>query len=196
MPFATYVMTHVVARLGLGPEALSYRIADPARHAAGYLEKYSFMNVVKRLLIDGALIGEYERGWLRIRDHYVNGPAFGGLVGSGLAFGRFLQDQLAEQSALFDRTTSALFYQQQRTLDGNAIPMTLGWHIGESDGERYFFKEGGGGGFHCMMRLYPDARLGMVAMCNATTFGVNSVLDTVNRAIRIDPSRGLEWQQR
>ena len=179
------MLSSIAARLGLGPTALAYRIADSTAHAAGYLEKYSLMNVFKRLLIDGALIGGYEGAWLRIRDHYVNGPAFGGLVGSALAFGSFLQDQLTEHSSLFDDATRKLFYEQQRVSDGRTIPMTLGWHIGEREGERYFFKEGGGGGFHCMMRLYPDTRLGMVAMCNATAFDVNRVLDRVSRAFRV-----------
>lgn len=182
--FPAYVMTHVAERLGLAPTQLGYRIADPAAHAAGYLEKYSLMNVVKRFLIDSSLIGGYEDGWLRIRDHYVNGPAFGGLVGSSLAFGRFLQDQLMVESSLFDNPTRALFYQQQQTSDGRPIPMTLGWHIGEGDSERYFFKEGGGGGFHCMMRVYPEAGLGMVVMCNATAFDVNRLLDRVRRGVR------------
>ena len=35
---------------------------------------------------------------------------------------------------------------------GRPIPMTLGWHIG--NGTAYFFKEGGGGGFHSEMRVY------------------------------------------
>lgn len=67
--------------------------------------------------------------------------------------------------------------------------MTLGWHIAEVNSERYFFKEGGGGGFHCMMRLHPDAGLGMVAMCNATAFDLNCVLDRVRRAMRVKADR-------
>jgi D-alanyl-D-alanine carboxypeptidase len=58
--------------------------------------------------------------------------------------------------------------------------MTLGWHIGELNGERFFYKEGGGGGFHCMMRLYSGDRVGTVVMTNATGFDVHTLLDTID----------------
>lgn len=58
--------------------------------------------------------------------------------------------------------------------------MTLGWHIGDLDGVRFFYKEGGGGGFHCMMRLYPAAGVGTVVMTNATGFNVRRFLDTTD----------------
>jgi hypothetical protein len=58
--------------------------------------------------------------------------------------------------------------------------MTLGWHIGNLNGERFFYKEGGGGGFHCMMRLYPGDGLGTVIMTNATGFDVGRLLDIID----------------
>ena len=178
--FTSYVTTNVLTRLGVTPAELAYGIVDPTRHASGYLEKYSLMNVFKRLLIDSAYIGEYAGRWLRIRDHYVNGPAFGGLVGSALAFSKFLSDQLRDHSLLFSDVTRALFYEQQHTVRGKPVEMTLGWHVGS----RYYYKEGGGGGFHCMMRLYPGERIGMVALCNATGFDVRRLLDVVAQEVR------------
>ena len=66
--------------------------------------------------------------------------------------------------------------------------MTLGWHIGEREGRRFFYKEGGGGGFHCMMRLYPGEAVGTVAMTNATGFDVGKLLDTIDASfLRDDP---------
>ena len=41
------------------------------------------------------------------------------------------------------------------------------------------YKEGGGGGFHCMVRLYPKFGFGMVVMTNATGCKVRSLLDAV-----------------
>lgn len=177
-PFTTHVTTHVLSPLGIVSSELAYAIIDPPSHASGYLARYSFMNLFKRLLIDRAFIGEYTGRWLRIRDHYVNGPAFGGVVGTAFGFGKFLRDQLAEGSRLFGDKARHLFYEQQSTLR-SPIPMTLGWHIGSTNGARYYYKEGGGGGFHCMMRLYPARAFGMVVMCNATQFDVAGLLDHV-----------------
>ena len=178
-PFTSYVRNHVLDPLGIGPAEMAYTIADPSRHAAGYLEKYSWINLLKRLLIDRELFGGYAGRWLQIRDHFLNGPAFGGLVGSAAGFARFLQDQLGEHSRLFGDATRATLFEQQRTTAG-PIAMTPGWHIGSTGGVRFFYKEGGGGGFHCMMRLYPDQGIGTVVMVNATSFDVRGLLDAVD----------------
>ncbi|HEY6853277.1 MAG TPA: serine hydrolase domain-containing protein [Gemmatimonadales bacterium] len=180
-PFTAYVSDHVLRPIGASPSELGYRIPDLARHANGYLEKYSLFNLMKRFLIDRALVGSYEGRWLRIHAHYANGPAFGGLVGSARGFGKFLQDQLRPRSTLFNDDTRALFYAPQHTTDGTPVAMTLGWHIGSLDGEPFFYKEGGGGGFHAMMRLYPSSRVGTVVMTNATGCDVKRCLDSADR---------------
>ena len=119
---------------------------------------------------------------MAIRSHYLNGPAFGGLVGTARGFGKFLQDQLRQRSLLFSDTTRHLFYAQQRLAHGLPIAMTLGWHIGDRDDGPFFYKEGGGGGFHSMMRLYRGERdgIGTVVMTNATGFDVKDLLDTID----------------
>jgi hypothetical protein len=75
--------------LGIERGELGYVVVDPAHHATGYLEKYSLMNVVKGLLIDRNLVGNYTGEWLAIRSRYLNGPAFGGLVGTAKSFRDF-----------------------------------------------------------------------------------------------------------
>ncbi len=179
--FSSYVCAHVVRPLGITPQELGYAILDSRNHAKGYLEKYSLMNVVKRVLIARPLIGEYEGRWLRLNDHYVNGAAFGGLVGTARAIGSFLQDQLRPHSAILADTTRRLFYTPQTLEDGTEIAMTLGWHTGAINGVGYFYKEGGGGGFHSMMRMYPSAGIGTVVIVNATQFDVRRCLDAIDR---------------
>jgi CubicO group peptidase (beta-lactamase class C family) len=179
-PFTAYVDRHLREDLRLSPDDLGYMIPDPARHAAGYLEKYSWINLLKGFLVDPTLIGDYERRWLRIRSHYVNGPAFGGLVGTARGFATFLQDQLRHRSRLLDEATRALFYTPQQVASHTLIPMTLGWHVGTGSSGSYFYKEGGGGGFHCMMRLYPGNGVGTVVMTNATGFDVYGCLNSLD----------------
>jgi hypothetical protein len=58
--------------------------------------------------------------------------------------------------------------------------MTPGWHIGGVDTLRYFFKEGGGGGFHSEMRIYPSRGIASVVIANNTSFGVKDLLNTVD----------------
>ena len=139
------------------------------------------MNLAKRLLIDRQFIGSYEGAWLRIEPHYLNGPAFGGLVGTARGFGALLQDQLRPRSVLFDNPARELLYTAQRTAARRVVPMTLGWHMGDLNGIPFFYKEGGGGGFHCEMRVYRVNRVATVVMTNATGFDVKGCLNAQDR---------------
>jgi hypothetical protein len=58
--------------------------------------------------------------------------------------------------------------------------MTLGWHVGATDGSVYFFKEGGGGGFHSEMRLYPTTGNASVVMVNSAEFNSTKFLNRVD----------------
>lgn len=179
--FTSYVTEHILKPLSITAQELAYVIPARDHHAAGYVERYSLMNLFKRWLIDREYDGGYEGRWLRIRSHYLNGAAFGGLVGTPQGFGKFLRDQLQTRSVLFNNTTRELFYAQQRTTEGMPVPMTLGWHVGSINGVRFYYKEGGGAGFHCMMRLYPRSRIATVVMTNATRFDVRKCLNLLDR---------------
>jgi len=176
--FTTFVRSQIIDRLGIPSSELDYTL-DETNHAQGYLEKYSLLNLIKRFFVAPEFIGKYEDRWLQIKDHYLNGPAFGGLVGSGRGFAKFLQDQLNPHSKLFGDSTRDQFYIQQQTGKG-PVAMTLGWHMGSLNGETFYYKEGGGGGFHCMMRLYPGRGVGTVLMTNATMFNVRSLMDRID----------------
>lgn len=178
--YADDMKERIISPLGLRPAELGFIIPDPSRHAKGYLAKYSFLNLVKGFLTDPRVWGPYEGRWRRVNEHYVDGPSFGGLVGSAGAFGRFLQDQLSGSSVLLGEPFRKLLYTRQSDAKGRPIAMTLGWHIGDLGGSPYYFKEGGGGGFHGEMRVYPDRGFATVLMANATQFNSNRFLSRLD----------------
>lgn len=188
--FTAYVSSHVLQRLGIPPQQLGYAIPGLANHAHGYLEKYSLLNLVKRLMVDREFIGSYHDRWLEIYPHYVNGAAFGGLVGTTLGFAKFLQDQLQPHSLLFNDLSRSQFYAAQQTSGGAPAGTSLGWHLGTLDGVRHYYKEGGGGGFHCMMRLYPAREIGTVLMTNATCLDVGGLLNTLDPEFLLPARQG------
>ena len=175
--YADYMIKNVFYPLYLTQEDMNYVIPDSLNHAKGYLAKYSFYNLIKVFVIDTDLLGDYEENWLHIKNIYLNGPAFGGLIGSAMAFSKFLQDQLKNKSVLLNQETKKLLYTQQETNDGENIEMTLGWHIGEFEEVLYYFKEGGGAGYHCEMRVYPDQGVATVIIVNKTSFNSKKYLN-------------------
>lgn len=179
--YSAYIRANVLRPLGLSAQEMDFVIPDESRHANGYLKKYSLMNLVKGFVIDRKYVGDYEGRWLRLNSHYLNGPAFGGLIGTARGFSRFLQDQLRTESVLFAPQTKRLLETRQTDAAGRPIPMTLGWHVGETSGVAYFFKEGGGGGFHCEMRIYPTRGIATVVLANSTEFSSTGFLNRVDR---------------
>jgi len=178
--YQAYVKQNIFQPLKLEPAEIDFKINDPANHAKGYLAKYSFTNLIKRLVTNREVWGEYEGSWLHIKDVYLNGPAFGGAIGSTKAFSRILQDLLSDKSLLLGKSAIQLLYTQEKTNSDKLIPMTLGWHIGELNGLRYFYKEGGGAGFHGEMRIYPSVGLATVIMTNRTSFDSRKELSRID----------------
>lgn len=180
--YADYVSSYLLEPLNLSAAEINFVISDRDSHANGYLARYSLTNLIKGFVTDSSIWGDYEGNWLRLEDFHLNGPAFGGLVGTASSFGTFLQDQLRTDSVLLSPQTRRLLESQQTDSAGNPIPMTLGWHIGEVNGVSYFYKEGGGGGFHSEMRLYPAQAIATVVMVNRTEFNSTAFLNRVDSA--------------
>jgi D-alanyl-D-alanine carboxypeptidase len=180
--YPDYVRMNILRPLSLSPGEMDFVFSDPARPANGYLPKYSLMNMFKGYLTDRKFWGGYEGRWLRMKSHYLDGPAYGGLIGTARGFSRFLRDQLQPVPVLFSRESKHLLETQQKVETGNPIRMTLGWHTGETDAELYFFKEGGGAGFHSEMRLYLSQGIASVVMVNSTRFNSTEFLNRFDRA--------------
>ena len=179
--YEEYVRRNVFRKLAIPEAEIGFVIPSPEHHAKGYLPKWSLMNIFKSFVVDSRFAGDYEDNWLHVYDHYLNGPSFGGVIGTAHAIGIFLRDQLQDTSRLVSPETKALFFQQQKDNQGQPIPMTLGWHIGSVDGVQFFFKEGGGGGFRSEMRIYPSAGIASVVMVNNASFNPGAFLKNVDR---------------
>jgi D-alanyl-D-alanine carboxypeptidase len=178
--FADHLREAVLEPLGRSSDEMGFTIHDAGTHATGYLARYSFLNLAKRLLLDRQYWDRYDGRWLRLTNHELNGPSFGGLVGTARALGTFLADQLRPESALLGEKEHRLLETPQVLTDGSPIPMTLGWHVGHAAEEGYLFKEGGGGGFHGEMRLYPSRGIGSVVIANDTGFDASGFLGRVD----------------
>ena len=179
--YRDYVNENIFDVLSLSRSEIGFEISNEDNHAKGYLKKYSFMNLAKYFLIDEDIWGNYEESWLHINNIYLNGPAFGGVIGTASAFAHILQDLLNNNSVLLGKAVKQQLYSQQTVKSGQSIDMTLGWHIGELGGNKYYYKEGGGAGMHSEMRIYPDRDLASVIMVNRTSFNTRKNLSELDK---------------
>ena len=180
MRYSEYMRRNLFQPLNLQPQELSFNIVNDSNHAKGYLDKYSFMNLFKGFVSESEIWGEYEGNWLQVKDLYINGPAFGGVIGTARALGVILQDLLAVDSKILSSNGKKLLYTIQKTKAGKSIEMTLGWHVREFNKIKYFYKEGGGAGFKSEMRIYPKKELASVIVTNKTSFNSRKQLGVID----------------
>ena len=183
LSYSEYISKNIFEPLHLSKSEIGFSVVQEENHAKGYLKKYSFMNLLKSLLIEDTTWGEYEENWLHINNVYLNGPAFGGAIGSARAFSRILQSLLSDKSVLLGSNVKQHLFSQEKNNSGKEIDMTLGWHIGVLNSKKYYFKEGGGAGFHSEMRIYPDINLATVLMVNRTSFNTRKQLSNLDIAV-------------
>lgn len=179
LSYSDYININIFKPLKLSQDEIGFVISNESNHAKGYLNKYSFMNLIKSFLMSDITWNEYEGSWLHINNVYLNGPAFG----PAKAFSRILQSLLSKNSVLLGSDVKRYLYSQKKTSSGKETEMTLGWHIGKLGYKQYYFKEGGGAGFHCEMRIYPDSNFASVIMVNRTSFNTRKQLSNLDKSV-------------
>jgi CubicO group peptidase (beta-lactamase class C family) len=131
--YERYVQDAVLAPLGGRRHELTFAVEDRAMLARGYERAWSALGVFARLAVRSSLRDGRDGEWLRFARVYMDGPAYGGLMGTARGFCRFLRGQIA-----------------------HAASLSLGWRAGELAGVGYYGKPGGGPGFCGNVRVYPS----------------------------------------
>lgn len=166
--YADYVANHVLAPLAITPEQARYTPGPPEISATGHAKRYALTSLVVGWMSPDRYWAVPSGSWRRSARVVPHGRAYGGLFTSARVLGELLRDLLREDPLLLEPATRRLMLSQQQTNDGEPIPMTLGWILGELKGQRYFGKQGGGLGFHGNVRIYLELGLATVLLANAT----------------------------
>jgi hypothetical protein len=153
----------------------SFRFTDSMRPsmATGYVDRWDPMRAVLWALFPdtrGRLYGARIGRHVELREYDLFTPAIGGLVGSVVDFGRFLQAHLTGGGPVLSPGWTARMHTQ--IAEGAAgiesrEGMALGWKVGRVRGHALLNHEGGGAGFTTELRLYPDAEIGVAIAMNA-----------------------------
>jgi len=125
------------------------------------------------------VMGRREGGFIALNRFYVDGDAYGGLIGSVVDAARFLQAHLSGSGGGVRLLSSkSVELMRALTAHGAKLDVGLGWYRHHSSPRGDFVEHwGGGGGFFAAMRLYPAAGFGLVMIGNATRFDHQSILD-------------------
>ena len=94
MPFEDYVQDCVLRAVGMDHTGFRYR--DGAHKATGYVKAPRIADPVLRSLLPRGIAGDRHGPYLSLNPFYVDGPAYGGLVGDVLDAARFLRLHLRD----------------------------------------------------------------------------------------------------
>lgn len=178
--YESYIYDKILRPLKIQNKA-SFRYSSEILYATGYLSLFSPINILKYFFTDSKYWSNYEKTWLRISPHYVNGPGFGGLIGNSASLIILAKDLMSECSKLLSQNSLDLMFSPQTSNNKKILPMSLGFHIDELNGEPYYFKEGGGMGFHAEIRIYPTLKSSSVLLVNSGTFNTRKRLSELDQ---------------
>jgi D-alanyl-D-alanine carboxypeptidase len=177
MSYENYIIENVINPLGLKKSELDFEL-EICRHAKGYHKNFSVSNFLLGMLIDKSkFMGTPEGKWKPFRDNYVNGPSYGGLIGTSNALARYIQELLKSGSILISDDYKKMMFTENITRNNVRTGMCLSWFTGMLNNTRYYTHAGGGGGFYCEIRIYPEAGVGSVVMFNRTGMRDERFLD-------------------
>ena len=175
-PFAELVGEQVLDPLAMGTTAFTFTPQMRRNAAAGYHPRLSPM----RLLLPRWVTSERAGRWISLRPFLVDGPAYGGLVGSVRDLARFLQLHLRDGEIDGVRVLSpqAAAVMRQITVRGRRYDLGLGWFrpASQRDADPPFVEHlGGGAGFFNLIRIYPTRGVGVAIMGNVTKYHIDAV---------------------
>lgn len=175
-PFEDYVKEHIVEQGGIDPSGLSFHL-NPSSHAVGYHKWWSLSNALFGFLIDKAkFMGGREGKWKPFNLFYNNGTAYGGLFGSASGLIQYAQNLLKPNSVLLNDQYKEILF-TERAVRNKPTGMSLSWFTGNLKGNKYFAHAGGGGGYYCELRVYPELGVGSVLLYNRSGMRDERILD-------------------
>ncbi len=175
--YREYITRYILQPLGIS-ESLGFERLSHWDTATGYHRTFSLGNFLLGFLLDKTkFMGEKTEGWTSFRPCYVNGSAYGGLIGLPGAFMAFAQDLLKPEGVLLPSKFREEMFRENHLNNGKATGMSLGWYCGQLKGMRFVAHAGGGGGYYCELRIYPEIGLGSIVMTNRSGFSDERMLN-------------------
>lgn len=177
-----YITENILGKLNINPEESGFVIRDSTIHSTGYQKRASLSNIILGLLIDKSKYMAMREGkWRAFRDIYVNGSPYGGLISIPGSLQKYIQDLLKSSRGLLSPGSKKMLFSETLTNRGRKTGMCLAWFSGQLNGNQYFAHAGGGGGYYCEIRIYPDNGIGSVIMFNRTGMTDERFLDKIDK---------------
>ena len=185
--YVEYVRARILEPLGMSATDFIYRADMTPRAATGYHPRFKVSTPLLRLMTPSGIFDHRVGEFWALSRFCVQGAPYGGLIGNVSDAARFLDLHLDPGAYPGVLSKEAVIAMQQTMARGRKLDVGLGWFRRHSDpghSGHYWEHLGGGGGFFNTMRVYPDRRLGLVAMGNATDWDHLRLVDAAIHVAR------------
>ncbi len=180
--YEEYIQNNIIKTLGIPESEMGFEIQNPDIHAKGYHKRFSFSNIILGFFIDKSkFMDNAESKWRLFKPFYVNGPSYGGLIGTPGSFMKYIQALLQTDCNLISNDFKKILFTENYTVNNKPTGMCLSWFKGQLGGNNYFAHAGGGGGYYCEIRIYPDLGLGSLIFFNRTGMSDQRFLDRIDK---------------
>jgi CubicO group peptidase (beta-lactamase class C family) len=180
--YEEYLQNYIIMPLGIPAGDLGFEIHDYSNHAKGYHKRFSLSNLILGFMIDKSkYMDKAESKWKPFKPFYVNGISYGGLIGTPDSFIKYIQGLLNQDNQLITNEYRDMLFTENYTINNKPTGMCLSWFKGQLNGNTYFTHAGGGGGYYCEIRIYPDPGLGSIVFFNRTGFSDQRFLDRIDK---------------
>jgi D-alanyl-D-alanine carboxypeptidase len=172
-PYASYISKNILSKLN-GSGVLDFGISNEQLHSTGYHPRFSITNLILGFFFDRKkFISNNSGNWTSFNNFYVNGKAYGGLIGNVRGLASYLQLYLSGEMFESSEKLKNMFTEQKPG-------MAYSWFTGKLNGENYVCHAGGGGGYYCEIRIYPSLKIASAMLRNKSSFGDLRLLDKVD----------------
>ena len=180
--YEEYIQNNIIKALGIPESEMGFKIQNLTLHAKGYHRRFSFSNIVLGFFIDKSkFMDNAGSKWRSFKPFYVNGPSYGGLIGTPDSFIKYIQTLLKTDCNLISNDFKKILFIENYTANNKPTGMCLSWFRGHLKGNIYFAHAGGGGGYYCEIRMYPDLGLGSIIFFNRTGMSDQRFLDRIDK---------------
>jgi len=184
MGYEEYVREEILTPLGMDHTDFTYSLGDDP--ATGHQPLWKPLTPLLEAALPNDIVGSRQGRYVTFGPFYVNGPAYGGLVGGVAEAARFVLLHLNGGEVGGTRLLSPGSVAEMRRITprGGKRDFGLGWfrsHEAREQRPAYVEHLGGGAGFWNVMRIYPEESLGVVMMGNTTGYDHESLLESIVR---------------
>ncbi|MGE5408437.1 MAG: serine hydrolase domain-containing protein [Syntrophothermus sp.] len=173
LSYQRYVIERLLRPIGASSTSFAFDGARPATWSRGAHPRRDPLLPLYRLMIPRWAFGERVGGWQTFNRFYLDGSAYGGLVGplrdAALLASAHLGGGAGGETRLLSTASAAAM--QRIATPGRRYDLGLGWfrpHRDSIRGRTYVEHLGGGGGYGSVMRLEPERGEAVVMMANVS----------------------------